>query len=200
MRLKSPCSQFPIHFHEVAFLPPSPFPPHAVAMHSISTFTPLGSCLTATQLRAGRVKKCRSYSALNSAKSAMSVRKALTLTTRSSAEPAAARMALRLAMQVRVRRATPPSTTSPEGSAGIWPETKIRLPTTLAWDCEGRSGGLVRSVAGTGRPKHGGAGRGGKVGRGQSGGGEDRAGPDGPTRGREGQGRAGNGAHRARQL
>lgn len=47
-------------------------------MHSISTGTPLGSCLTATQLRAGLWAKYFSKTLFISAKWAMSSRKTLT--------------------------------------------------------------------------------------------------------------------------
>lgn len=118
-------------------------------MHSISTGTPLGSCLAAIQERAGLWVKNFSYCAFISAKFDMSSRKTcnqpvisyftstvsvnrrmkfgLTLTRiiLLTDDPAASRMALMLSQQAWVLVAMSPSTRLPFLSAGIWPERKI---------------------------------------------------------------------------
>lgn len=116
-------------------------------MHSISTSTFLGKVLTATQLRAGLCVKCFAYSSFMffihpqimsaimgpslhrtpirtqlTAKSPMSARKMLTLTTFSSDEPASARTARRFLMQASVFCWIVPSTRLPWESTGIEPE------------------------------------------------------------------------------
>lgn len=63
------------------------------ATHSISTSTPLGSSLTATQLRAGFVsRKCSSYSLFISAKFFISVRNTVIFTTLLRSLPASLRI------------------------------------------------------------------------------------------------------------
>jgi hypothetical protein len=59
---------------------------------------------------------------LLTAKLAMSVRKALTLTTFSMDEPASSSTALRLEMQAAVFSWMVPSIRLPSASQGIWPE------------------------------------------------------------------------------
>ena len=63
--------------------------------------------------------KCFSYSAFISAKFFISVMNALTLTTLSIEEPAAARMDLMLAIHAAVFSPIVPSTNSPDFVAGI---------------------------------------------------------------------------------
>jgi hypothetical protein len=114
-----------------SFAPDSP----VHAMHSISTGTPLGSCLTATQLRAGLCAKYFSNTPFISAKCAMSSRNTLTLTTRSMPTPASFSMPTMFSQHCVVLSAMLPSIRAPVLSAGIWPDTKIWGPAIMAWDC-----------------------------------------------------------------
>ena len=61
-------------------------------MASISHRAPLGRSFTATQERAGLEVKYLAYTSLKAAKSAISARKQVVLTTLSKPEPAASRM------------------------------------------------------------------------------------------------------------
>src|SRR5690606_28614065 len=68
------------------------------------------------------------------AKSFMSARKTVVLTTFVSELPAASRIARRFSITRSVCAATPPCTISPvAGSSGIWPAVNTRLPATMAW-------------------------------------------------------------------
>lgn len=98
-----------------------PFP--AKAMHSISTGTPIGNALTATQLLAGLCAKYLPYVSFISLKCAISSRKIFTLMTRSIEEPAASRMAVMLLQQAAVLSPMLPSTSFPSGVPGICPLT-----------------------------------------------------------------------------
>ncbi len=66
---------------------------YLTAMASISHRAPLGRSFTATQERAGLEVKYLAYTSLKAAKSAISARKQVVLTTLSKPEPAASRMA-----------------------------------------------------------------------------------------------------------
>lgn len=103
-------------------------PPHGNATHSISTSTPFGNSFTATQLLAGlgvppSPPKCFSYSAFISAKSPMSVRNTVILTTFSSDDPPAASTQDRLVMQREVLYPMLPAGREPSARAGSWPDT-----------------------------------------------------------------------------
>jgi hypothetical protein len=88
-------------------------------MHSISTSTALGSCLTATQLRAGLCVIHFSYSVFISPNKDMSARKMLTLTTLSIDVPAASSTCFKFVRHCAVFSAMVPSTSEPSGREGI---------------------------------------------------------------------------------
>ena len=91
------------------------------AMHSISTSAPLGRVLTATALRAGKglVKK-EAYTSFMAAKSPISARKTVVLTTWESERPASCRMACALRMDWRecARRGVDGKLSGKENQAG----------------------------------------------------------------------------------
>jgi hypothetical protein len=137
----NPSTSYPTHNQPPTLTYQSLAPPNSpvYAIHSISTGTPLGSCLTATQLLAGLCAKYFSNTPFISAKCAMSSRKTLTLTTRSILTPASVKMPTMFSQHCFVLSAMLPSIRLPFVSAGIWPETKICGPAMMAWDC-GSSG------------------------------------------------------------
>lgn len=105
------------------------------ATTSISTGTPLGNCLTATQLLAGLWLKCLEYSSFISAKSAISVKKTVTLTTFVISEPAAARTARTFWTHKAVFSwRVPVSRILPSASQGMQPDAKIKPWALMAWD------------------------------------------------------------------
>jgi len=97
------------------------------------------------QLLAGLVVNHFSYSAFMPSKLSMVVKNTLTLTTFSSDELEAARMAFRLLMHAAVFSPMLPSTRSPEAVTGIWPETNIRPGVVIAWEY-GPAGGKASAV------------------------------------------------------
>ena len=90
------------------------------AMHSISSFAPLGMAATCTQLRAGNGSaKALAYSAFTAAKSLMSARKITVLTTLAMVRPASARIALRFARLCAACSSTVSAILPVAGSTGI---------------------------------------------------------------------------------
>src|SRR5207245_1506655 len=107
-----------------------------LAMHSISTAIPPGSAPAWIVVRAGNgaVKNVR-YTSFIAAKSLMSRRYTLHLTTSSSDEPAAWRIARRFSNVRCVSDRTSPSSRFPVcGLVGPCPATKMNSPSTTA--CE----------------------------------------------------------------
>src|SRR5207253_3109012 len=107
-----------------------------LAMHSISTAIPPGSAPAWIVVRAGNgaVKNVR-YTSFIAAKSLMSRRYTLHLTTSSSDEPAAWRIARRFSNVRCVSDRTSPSSRFPVcGLVGPCPATKMKSPSTTA--CE----------------------------------------------------------------
>ena len=103
------------------------------AMHSISSFAPLGMAATCTQLRAGNGSaNALAYTAFTAAKSLMSARKMTVLTTFVMERPASARMALRFARLCAACSSTVSAILPVAGSTGIWPETNTILPRSMA--------------------------------------------------------------------
>lgn len=90
------------------------------AMHSISSFAPLGMAATCTQLRTGNGSaKALAYSAFTAAKSLMSARKITVLTTLAMVRPASARIALRFARLCAACSSTVSAILPVAGSTGI---------------------------------------------------------------------------------
>ena len=110
-------------------------PDHSrTAMHSISSFAPLGMAATCTQLRAGNGSaKALAYTAFTAEKSLISARKMTVLTTFAMERPASARMALRFARLCAACSSTVSAILPVAGSTGIWPETNTILPRSIAW-------------------------------------------------------------------
>lgn len=110
-------------------------PDHSrTAIHSISSFAPLGMAATCTQLRAGNGSaKALAYTAFTAAKSLISARKMTVLTTFAMERPASARMALRFARLCAACSSTVSAILPVAGSTGIWPETNTILPRSIAW-------------------------------------------------------------------
>src|ERR1700760_1469922 len=78
----------------------------------------------------------------------MSLRNTVHLTTLDRSDPASARIALMFSQHAAVCTAMLPLTSWPDGSPGIWPETKMRpvLGAAMAWVCGvRREGGKVVS-------------------------------------------------------
>src|SRR5258708_1369217 len=69
----------------------------------------------------------------------MSLRNTVHLTTLEMSLPASARMALTFSQQAAVCTAMLPVTSCPSGSPGIWPDTKMKPPATMACVCEMRA-------------------------------------------------------------
>ena len=75
------------------------------------------------------------YTSFMAAKSFMSARNTVVLTTAPMLVPAALRMAFRLFRDCWAWALTSPSTMAPVlGSMGTWPETKRRSPIWMAWE------------------------------------------------------------------
>ncbi len=103
------------------------------AMHSISSFAPLGMAATCTQLRAGNGSaKALAYSAFTAAKSLMSARKITVLTTLFMESPASARIAFRLARLWAACCSTVSAMVPVAGSTGSCPDTNTILPRSSA--------------------------------------------------------------------
>ena len=97
---------------------------YASAMHSISQRTPFGRSLTAKQLLAGFEIKYFAYTSLNAAKSAISARKQVVLTTLSIPEPAASSIAATFLQLCSVCAVIPSGTSPFSGLTGICPDVK----------------------------------------------------------------------------
>jgi len=93
-------------------------------MHSISQRTPFGRSLTAKQLLAGFDVKYFAYTSLNAAKSAISARKQVVLTTLSIPEPAASSIAATFLQLCSVCAVIPSGTSPFSGLTGICPDVK----------------------------------------------------------------------------
>lgn len=107
---------------------------YLTAMASTSHSTPLGRSFTATQLRAGLETKYRAYTLLKAAKSPMSARKQVVLTTLEGSVPAASKMAHTFLQLCSAWAAMPSGTAPLTGSTGICPEVNTKPLTSQPWE------------------------------------------------------------------